>query len=159
MSCNSLQWKRNKQKKNTHTHILSHSVVSDSLRPHGLQHAGSSVYGDSPSKNTRVGCPALLQGIFPTQGLNPVLPHCRWILYHLSHHRSASAHIYISESLCYISETNTLLFINYTSFFRKRRNKENLEKWKQPPAPVHITPWKYDFTAPPTRSEVCSSIS
>ena len=95
MSCNSLQWKRNKQKKNTHTHILSHSVVSDSLRPHGLQHAGSSVYGDSPSKNTRVGCPALLQGIFPTQGLNPVLPHCRWILYHISHHRSPSAHIYI----------------------------------------------------------------
>ena len=28
---------------------------------------------------------ALLQGIFPTQGLNLGLPHCRWILYHLSH--------------------------------------------------------------------------
>ena len=27
---------------------------------------------------------ALLQGIFPTQGSNPGLPHCRWILYHLS---------------------------------------------------------------------------
>ena len=46
---------------------------------------GSSVYGDSPGKNTGVGCPALLQGIFPTQGSNPGLPHCRWILYHLSH--------------------------------------------------------------------------
>ena len=41
---------------------------------------GSSVHGDSPSKNTGVGCHALLQGIFPTQGLNPGLPHCRWIL-------------------------------------------------------------------------------
>ena len=35
---------------------------------------GSSVYGDSPGKNTGVGCHALLHGIFPTQGSNPVLP-------------------------------------------------------------------------------------
>ena len=46
---------------------------------------GSSVQGDSPDKNTGVGCHALLQGIFPTQGLNPGLPHCRQILYQLSH--------------------------------------------------------------------------
>ena len=39
-------------------------------------------------KNTGVGCHALLQGIFPTQGLNPGLPHCRWILYHVNHQRS-----------------------------------------------------------------------
>ena len=45
---------------------------------------GSSVHGDSPGKNTGVGSHALLQGIFPTQGLNPGLPHCRRILYHLS---------------------------------------------------------------------------
>ena len=38
---------------------------------------GSSVHGDSPGKNTRMGCHALLQGIFPTQGSNPSLPHCR----------------------------------------------------------------------------------
>ena len=37
----------------------------------------SSVHGDSPDKNTGVGCHALLQGIFPTQGSNPGLPHCR----------------------------------------------------------------------------------
>ena len=40
---------------------------------------------DSPGKNTVGGCHALLQGIFPTQGLNPRLLHllhCRWILYH-----------------------------------------------------------------------------
>ena len=46
---------------------------------------GSSVHEDSPGKNTGVGCHALLRGIFPNQGSNPGLPHCRQILYHLSH--------------------------------------------------------------------------
>ena len=49
----------------------------------------SSVHGDSPGKNTGVGYHALLQGIFPSQGSNPGLPHCRWILYHLSQQRSS----------------------------------------------------------------------
>ena len=40
---------------------------------------------DSPGKNTGVGCYALLQGIFPIQRSNPGLPHCRQILYCLSH--------------------------------------------------------------------------
>ena len=44
-----------------------------------------SVHGDSPGKNTGVGCHTLLQGIFPTQRSNPGLPYCRHILYHLSH--------------------------------------------------------------------------
>jgi len=42
----------------------------------------------SPDQNTRVGSLSLLQGIFPTQGLNPSLLHCRRILYQLSHKRS-----------------------------------------------------------------------
>ena len=49
---------------------------------------GFSIHGDSPYKNTGVGCQVLLQGIFPSQGLNPGLPHCRQILYHLSHQGS-----------------------------------------------------------------------
>ena len=53
----------------------SYSVVSDSLRPHGLYSPGN-----FPGQNTGVGSLSLLQGIFPTQGLNPGLPHCRWIL-------------------------------------------------------------------------------
>ena len=57
------------------------SAVSDSLRPHDCSPPGSSGHGDSPGKNTGVGCHALLQGIFPTQGSNPGLPHCRRILY------------------------------------------------------------------------------
>ena len=56
---------------------------------------GSSVRGDSPGKNIGVGCLALLQGIFPTQGLNAGLLHCRWILYHLSH--QGSPNMYISN--------------------------------------------------------------
>ena len=46
---------------------------------------GSSVHGDSPGNNTGLGCHALLQGSFSTQGSNSGLPHCRRILYHLSH--------------------------------------------------------------------------
>ena len=45
---------------------------------------GSSVRGDSPDKNPGVGCHALLQGIFPTQGSNPGLLQCRQSLYHVS---------------------------------------------------------------------------
>ena len=58
----------------------SHSVVSDSLQPHGLYSLWN-----SPDQNTGVGSLSLLQGIFLTQGLNPGLLHCRQILYQLSH--------------------------------------------------------------------------
>ena len=43
---------------------------------------------NSLGQNTRVGSLSLLQGIFPTQGLNPGILHCRWILYQLSHRGS-----------------------------------------------------------------------
>ena len=49
---------------------------------------GFSVHGDSPGKNTGVGCHALLQGIFLTQTSNPGLLHCRRILYHLGYQGS-----------------------------------------------------------------------
>ena len=48
----------------------------------------SSVHGDSPSMNTEVGCHAPLLRIFPTQGSNPGLLHCRQILYCLNHQGS-----------------------------------------------------------------------
>ncbi|CAI9174660.1 unnamed protein product [Rangifer tarandus platyrhynchus] len=50
---------------------------------------GSSVHGDSPGKNTGMSSHALLQEIFPTQRLNPGLPNCRQILYHLSYQGSS----------------------------------------------------------------------
>ena len=43
-----------------------------------------------PGQNTRVGSRSLLQGIFPTQQLNPSLLHCRWILCQLSYQGSPS---------------------------------------------------------------------
>ena len=67
----------------------SHSVMSISLWPHGLYSPWN-----SPGQNTRVGSLSLLQGTFLffffqgtflTQGLNWCLPHCKWILYQLSH--------------------------------------------------------------------------
>ena len=64
---------------------VSGSVISDSLWPHGLYPARFLCPWNSPGKNTEVGCHSILQGVFPTQGWNPGLPHCRRILYHLSH--------------------------------------------------------------------------
>ena len=58
----------------------SFSVVSDSLWPHRLYSPWS-----FPSQNTGVGSHSLLQGIFSIQVSNSGLPHCRWILYQLSH--------------------------------------------------------------------------
>ena len=54
--------------------------MSNSLWPHGLYSPWN-----SPGQSTGVGSLSLLQGIFPTQGLNPGLPCCRRILYQLSH--------------------------------------------------------------------------
>ena len=56
------------------------TVMSNSSRPHGLHSPWN-----SPGQNTGVGSCSLLQGIFPTQRLNSGFPHCRWILYQLSH--------------------------------------------------------------------------
>jgi len=64
------------------------SVVFNFLQPLRLQPARFLCPWNSPRKNTGVGCHSLLQGIFPTQGSNPGLQHCRQILYHLSHQES-----------------------------------------------------------------------
>ena len=54
---------------------------------------------DSPGQNTGVGSLFFLQGIFPTQGSNPSLPRCKWILYQLSHRRSPLWFIRIMSSV------------------------------------------------------------
>ena len=74
---------------------------------------GSSVHGDSPGKNTGGGSLSLLQGIFPTQGSNPGLPHGRRILYQLSHKGSPN-------QLCFnknlkMNKTGKHLFTAFTS--------------------------------------------
>ena len=57
------------------------SVVTNSVRPYGLQPSRLLCPWDSLGKSTRVSCHDLLQGIFPTQGSNPGLLHCRQSLY------------------------------------------------------------------------------
>ena len=57
---------------------------------------GSSVYGDSPAKNSGVGHDDPLQGIFPTQGSNQGLQHYSWILYQLSYQRSPRILVWIA---------------------------------------------------------------
>ena len=59
------------------------SVASDSLQSYELYSPWN-----SPGQNTGVGSRSLLQGIFPIQGSNPGLPHCRRILHRLSHQGS-----------------------------------------------------------------------
>ena len=64
----------------------SSSVVSNSLRPHGLYSSWN-----SPGQNNGVGSLSFSQGIFPTQRSNPGLPHCRQILYQLNHREALVA--------------------------------------------------------------------
>ena len=75
----------------THTYIYI-CVCAQSLPtlfdPMNWSPLGSSAHGDSPGKNTGVDCRSLLQGIFPTQGLSPGLPHWRRISYCLNHQAS-----------------------------------------------------------------------
>ena len=82
--------------------VLTCSVVSDSLRPYGLQPTRLLCPWGVPGKNAGMGCHFLLQGIFPTQELNPCLLcllHFKWILYSLSHQgsppNSYSSYIYL----------------------------------------------------------------
>ena len=63
-------------------------TLCNPMDPMDYSPPGPSVDEDSPGKNTGVGCHALLQGIFPTQGSSPGLSHWRWILYDLSHQGS-----------------------------------------------------------------------
>ena len=75
-----LGWKVTKQEE-----VLVAQLCPTLCNPTDCSPPGSSIHRDSPGKNTRVGCHALLQGIFLTQGLKLGLLHCRQFLYCLSH--------------------------------------------------------------------------
>ena len=94
------------------------SVVSDSLWPHGLYNPWNSL-----GQNTRVSSLSLLQGIFPTQGSNPGLLHCRQILYQLSH--KGSLFTFINKQIYSqgLDKGNTRNFFFFWCFF------SNLVKW------------------------------
>ena len=81
------------------------SVMSASLWPQGLYPARLLCSWDSPGKNTGEGSQALLQGIFPTQGLNLCLLwllHCRWILYHQATGEAISYFTYVCTLTIFI---------------------------------------------------------
>ena len=82
---------------------FSHSVLSNSLQSHGLKPTRLLFPRNSTSKNTGVGCHSLLQRIFPTQGSNLGLLHCRQILYLLSH----------KGSLIYLKVSQNSEIMNY----------------------------------------------
>ena len=85
---------------------------------------GSSVHGDSPGKSTGVGCHALLQRIFPTQGSNLGLRHCWQILYCLSHQGNLEVIIVLTLFLMYwvatcMSYSLVLSKTGHTKYFAK----------------------------------------
>ena len=99
--------------------------MSNFLRPHGLYSPWNSL-----GQNTGVVSLSLLQGIFPTQGSNPGLPHCRRILYQLNHKGSPR----ILEWVAYPFSSRSSQPRNQTGvsciaggFFTNRTTREALE--------------------------------
>ena len=97
------------------------SVVSDFLRPHGLYSPWN-----SPGKNIGVGSLSLLQGIFSTKGSNPGLPHCRRILYQLSHKGSPRILEWIRSSQ---PRNWTQVYHTAGRFFTSWATREAQEYW------------------------------
>ena len=78
---------------------------------------GSCVHGDSPGKNTGVGCHALLQEIFPTRGSNPGLRHCRQILYRLGLQGFGRDHPILQNTYTVVVRMNGMHPCSKISFF------------------------------------------
>ena len=72
---------------------VSHSVLSKSLQPHGLQPTRLLCPWNSLGRNCGAGCHSLLWGIFPTRGWNLGLPYCRQVLYHLATREALHGHM------------------------------------------------------------------
>ena len=89
----------------------SHSAVSNSSRPHGLYSPWN-----SPCQNTGVGSLSLLHGIFPTQGSNLGLPHCRQILYQLNKGSPISLENSGKNSLGNIGQLSPIKLIHHGQF-------------------------------------------
>ena len=91
---------------------------------------GSSVHGDSPGKNTGVGCHALLQAIFPTQGSNPGLPNCRQIIIWASR----------ELSIIFLPRARLVCMMIYTVSTRWLRGKESTRQFRGQRR-CRVSPW------------------
>ena len=106
----------------------SRPVMSNALWSHGLYSPCN-----SPGWNTGMGSRFLLQGIFPTQGLNPGLPRCGWILYQLSHWGSP-----LVEGKPYL--VTPVLRILQGSCFSERRSQRPASLLWLFPGPASLSP-------------------
>ena len=95
---------------------------------------GSSVLGDSPGKNSGVRCHVLFQGIFPTQGLSPGLPHCRQILNHLSHQGSRLFTACVINTACLSCNKSVLILCYHETRIEEktdlRKQKSSTPNWQ-----------------------------
>ena len=134
--------------------------MSNFLRPHGLYSPWNSL-----GQNTGVGSLSRLQGIFPTQGLNPGLPHCRLILYHLSHSGSLDVGKLISGSSAFSkSSLNIWKFSvhlllkpgleNLEQYFASMQNKCNCEVVSTLFGIAFLLDWNENWTFP-VRGHCC----
>ena len=105
----------------------------------------SSVHGDSPGRNTGVGCHSLLQGIFPIQGSNPHVLHCWRILYHLSHQAS------IAEIKCVLTNCLKKIILGTFLVVQWLRYSVLSVKWSGSVMSNSATPWTVAYQAPPMR--------
>ena len=111
--------------------MLSRSVMSDSLRPHRLYSPRN-----SPGQNAGVGSLSLLQGIFPIQGSNPGLPHCRWVLYQLSHQGSltkcmAFATNFFAKLNVFAFPDNNIMLLQYSDCMHWWEDATECEGWRR----------------------------
>ena len=103
-------------------YVLSRSVGSDSLRPHGLQPSRLLCPWMFPGKNTGVGCHFLLQGVFLNQGLNP----CLW---HLLHWQAYSLSFLCSKPEVLVKFV--MLTLSRNEFIRMRQQKDGRKERRQ----------------------------
>ena len=99
--------------------------VSHSLWPQGLYSPWN-----SPGQNTGMGSLSLLQGIFPNQGLNPGLPHCRQILYQLSHKGSIITDTWLQVFLGIILKDDFLFALEIFTFDHQQSERQSTE-WEK----------------------------
>ena len=116
--------------------LLQFSAVAQpcpTLQPHGLQPIRLLCPWDSPGKSTAAGCHALLQGIFPTQGLKPGLLHCRRILCQLRQQGSHKGGIIcICEVIIPSCASPSPAFLMIYSVYKLNKQGDNIEPWRAP---------------------------